>query len=403
MGQRLNQWLESLDRVRLPRSLRFLLVGLSGVGVNNGALLALVDWAGLPLLVAAALAIETSIWNNFLLNDAWTFGRGPRLRPWWARALAFHATAALAAGINLGLLALLVSAAGLHYVVANLLAIALAAGVNYGLSTIWTWRPKPFSLPSTLKGGGETSGAKNVVVIPTYNEAANIRALIGRILALGPAYQVLVVDDNSPDGTGELVASLAAREPRIHLLQRANKMGLGTAYIAGFREALALGADLIFQMDADLSHFRGDLPRLAQAVREADVVIGSRYVRGGSTVGWPWSRRFMSASTNAACRFLLGLPVHDATGGFKCWRRQVLESLPLAQTHSTGFAFQIEMNYLAWQAGFRMVEVPVTFVDRRAGHSKMSLGIALEAALLILRLSLGSPQRYTLSAPQRGR
>jgi dolichol-phosphate mannosyltransferase len=396
-------WLSRLDALPVPRPARFLLVGLSGVGVNSGALFAFVEWAGLPLLLAAALAIETSIWNNFLLNDAWTFGRGRRLRPRWTRALAFHGTAATAAAINLGRLMLLVSSAGLHYLPANLIAIAVAAGVNYSVSTLWTWRPKPFSLPPSWARGGEPLrvDAKKVVVIPTYNEEANIKPLLISVLGLGPDYQAVVVDDGSPDGTGDIVAAMAAKNPRIHLIRRPAKLGLGTAYVVGFREAMALGTDAVFQMDADFSHDPADLPRLAEALREADVAIGSRYVPGGSTVGWTAGRRLVSAAANLGCRLMLGVPIKDVTGGFKGWRRRVIEALPLERIRSTGFAFQIETNYLAWQSGFAMREVPIAFMDRRLGRSKASLGIALEMAALVLRLSLGSPQPYLVGAPRR--
>lgn len=389
-------WLSRLDALPVPRPVRFLLVGLSGVAVNNGALFTFVEWAGLPLLFAAALAIETSIWNNFLLNDIWTFGRGPRLRPWWTRALAFHGTAATAAGINLGLLMLLVSSAGLHYLPANLIAIAVAATVNYSVSALWTWRPKPFSLPKSSARRSEPlkADAKKVVVIPTYNEAANIKPLLTRILGLGVDYYAVVVDDSSPDGTGDIVAAMTGRNPRIYLIRRPAKLGLGTAYVAGFRQAMALGADAVFQMDADFSHDPADLPRLAEALADADVAIGSRYVPGGSTVGWPLSRRIMSAVANLGGRLMLGVPIKDVTGGFKGWRRDVIESLPLDEIRSTGFAFQIETNYLAWQAGFSIAEVPIAFVDRKLGRSKASFGIALEMAALVLRLSLGSPRAH---------
>ncbi len=400
------RWWSRLDALPVPRPVRFLLVGLSGVAVNNGALFTFVEWAGLPLLFAAALAIETSIWNNFLLNDAWTFGRSPRLRPWWTRALAFHGTAATAAGINLGLLMLLVSSAGLHYLPANLIAIAVAAGVNYSVSALWTWRPKPFSLPPSSARGGEPlkADARKVVVIPTYNEATNIKPLLTRILGLGlDYYYVVVVDDGSPDGTGDIVAAMAARNPRIHLIRRPAKLGLGTAYVAGFRRAMALGADAVFQMDADFSHDPADLPRLAEALAKADVAIGSRYVPGGSTAGWTAGRRLVSAAANLGCRLMLGIPVKDVTGGFKGWRRRAIEALPLDQVRSTGFAFQIETNYLAWQSGFCIAEVPIAFVDRKFGRSKASFGIALEMAALVLRLSLGSPQPYLLGAAGRRR
>ena len=232
------------------------------------------------------------------------------------------------------------------------------------------------------------AGKRTIVVVPTYNEAGNVEQVVDSILAQGPGFEVLIVDDASPDGTGDLVAAKAADEPRLHLLRRSGKLGLGTAYVAGFREALRLGADLIAQMDADLSHDPEELPRFVAAAEEADVVIGSRYVKGGSTPGWPWHRRLISGGMGLACRLLLRIPVKDPTSGFKCWRRQVLEELPLDKVRSRGFAFQIEMNHMCWRAGYRMVELPVTFVDRQRGTSKMSLAISVEAAALLCRLSL---------------
>lgn len=228
-----------------------------------------------------------------------------------------------------------------------------------------------------------------LVVVPTYNEAANVEPLIDAILAQGPQFEVLVVDDASPDGTGDIVAARAAGEPRLHLLRRPEKLGLGTAYVAGFREALRLGAALVVQMDADFSHDPRELDRLAAASEGADVVVGSRYVAGGTTPGWPWYRRLISRGMGLACRLALRIPVRDVTGGFKCWRRRVLEELPLENVRSRGFAFQIEMNHVSWRAGYRIVEAPVTFVERQRGRSKMSLGITMEAALLLWRLSLG--------------
>jgi dolichol-phosphate mannosyltransferase len=365
-----------------------MLVGASGVVVNSGMLWLLKGSGGLPLAAASALAIETAIWNNFLLNDAWTFFE-ERRRSWWVRALAFHATAATAASINLGLLLVLVTWPGLNYLIANLIAIAAAASVNYGVSTLWTWRPaspRPRETSESQRDMG-----RNIVVVPTYNEAQNVERLVEAVLAQGPDYEVLIVDDASPDGTGDLVAARASNEPRLHLLRRKGKLGLGTAYVDGFQEAIRLGAGLVLQMDCDFSHDPAALPWLVAAAAQADVVIGSRYVAGGETVGWPRHRRLISEGASLACRALLGIPMRDVTGGFKCWRRQVLENLPLENVRCRGFAFQIEMNYLCWRDGYSAMEVPVTFVDRQQGRSKMSLAITLEAAALLWRLALGTP------------
>jgi dolichol-phosphate mannosyltransferase len=357
------------------------------VGVNSGMLWLLRSGAGLPLPAASAVAIETAIWNNLLLHDLWTFHAERHQRPWWTRAGAFHATAATAALINLGLLLALVTWAGMHYLIANLIAIGIAATVNYSVSALWTWRP-PAPRPRAASEGQSRSG-KKIVVVPTYNEAKNVERLVEAVLAQGPDYEVLVVDDASPDGTAEIVTARAEGEPRLHLLRRNGNLGLGAAYVDGFLEAMRLGADLVLQMDCDLSHDPADLPRLAATA--ADMTSGSRFVAGSGTVGWPWHRRLVSRGASLACRGLLGVPLQDVTGGFKCWRRHVLEELPLEEVRCRGRAFEIEMNYLCWRAGYSMAEVPVTFVNRGQERSKLSLAITLEAAALLWRLSLGTP------------
>lgn len=227
------------------------------------------------------------------------------------------------------------------------------------------------------------------VVVPTYNEAENIIQLI-RLLLEDPRCRVLVVDDASPDGTGALVADLARAEPRVGLLARPGKLGLGTAYIAGFRRALAEGAEYIFEMDADFSHDPRYLPELrAAAENGADLVIGSRYVPGGGTTDWGLARRLISRGGNLYAGLILSLPVADATGGFRCYRRRVLEQLDLAAVRSNGYAFQIEMAYRAYRAGFRIAEVPIIFPDRRVGRSKMSRRIVIEALINVWKLRLG--------------
>lgn len=227
------------------------------------------------------------------------------------------------------------------------------------------------------------------VVVPTYNEAENIGQLIPRLLAY-PRIRVLVVDDASPDGTGATVAELARAEPRVGLLARPGKLGLGTAYLAGFRRALAEGAQFIFEMDADFSHDPRYLPDLlAAAEAGADLVIGSRYVPGGGTTDWGLLRRLISRGGNLYAGLLLGLPVADATGGFRCYRRRVLEELDLDRVRSNGYAFQIEMAYRTLRAGFRVAEVPIIFPDRRVGKSKMSRRIVAEALINVWKLRFG--------------
>ncbi|WP_129670414.1 polyprenol monophosphomannose synthase [Candidatus Chloroploca sp. Khr17] len=227
------------------------------------------------------------------------------------------------------------------------------------------------------------------VIVPTYNEAENIGQLIPRILE-HDRFRVLVVDDGSPDGTGDLVAEMARDQPRLGLLRRPGKLGLGSAYIAGFQRALAEGAEFIFEMDADFSHDPGYLPALlAAAEAGADLVLGSRYVAGGGTTDWGPGRQLISRGGNLYAGFILGLPVADATGGFRCYRRHVLERLELSRIRSNGYGFQVEMVYRVLQAGFTIREVPIIFPDRRVGRSKMSRRIVLEALINVWKLRFG--------------
>jgi dolichol-phosphate mannosyltransferase len=227
------------------------------------------------------------------------------------------------------------------------------------------------------------------VVIPTYNERENIPMLLPRVLEQSNL-SVLVVDDGSPDGTGDFVAAEAARNPRVHLIRRAGKQGLGTAYVAGFRYALAGGAQYIFEMDADFSHDPRYLPDLLHAAETAyDLVIGSRYVAGGGTTDWGLGRQMISRCGNLYARLILGLPLADMTGGYRCYRRQALEAIQLDRIKSNGYSFQIEMAYRVHQAGLRVGEVPIIFPDRRVGASKMSKNIVFEALYNVVKLRLG--------------
>jgi glycosyltransferase involved in cell wall biosynthesis len=218
-----------------------------------------------------------------------------------------------------------------------------------------------------------------LVVIPTYNEADSVLGVIERVLAADPRADVLVVDDGSPDGTAKLVAERAAGEPRLHLLERDAKQGLGAAYRAGFAWGLDRGYDALVEMDADLSHPPDRLPALLDGLAEADLVIGSRYVPGGRTVNWSPLRKAISRGGNAYVRLALGLPVHDSTAGYRAYRRQVLEALPVSAVRSNGYSFQVEMAHRTWQEGFRVLEVPITFTERATGVSKMSKRIVAEA------------------------
>ena len=226
---------------------------------------------------------------------------------------------------------------------------------------------------------------KVMVVIPTYNEADNLPAMFGELVALGiPGLQVLVVDDNSPDGTGRIADELAGRHPEeLHVIHRAGKLGLGTAYIGGFRYALDRGAEFIVQMDADFSHSPAYIAQFLEAIGEYDVVVGSRYVAGGRLdERWGWGRYLLSWWANSIyTRLILGLKVKDATAGFKCWRRRTLEGIGLERVRSNGYVFQVEMAYLTEKLGFRFLEVPIYFEDRRIGRSKMTVPVKIEAAL----------------------
>ena len=228
---------------------------------------------------------------------------------------------------------------------------------------------------------------KSLVIVPTYNERENIERIIEAILKQDPSIDVLIVDDGSPDGTGEMADAVAFRNPRVHAIHRAGKLGLGTAYVAGFKWALAREYEFIFEMDADFSHNPDRLPVFLQAIQPADLVLGSRYQNGQvNVVNWPMGRLFLSYSANIYARRVTGLPVFDATGGFKCFRRKVLESIDLDDIRSNGYAFQIEMTVRAWKKGFRIIEIPIVFVDRTEGSSKMSKRIVREAVWMVWRL-----------------
>lgn len=233
-----------------------------------------------------------------------------------------------------------------------------------------------------------------LVVVPTYNESENLPRLLPAILAQDPRLEVLVVDDASPDGTGKIADQIARSERRVHVLHRSGKLGLGTAYLAGFRWGLAEGYDVLLEMDADFSHDPLHLPRFLAAIESYDVVLGSRYLQGRVTVvNWPMGRLLLSYFANIYARWVTGLPVADATGGFKCFRSSVLTAIDLDSVESNGYAFQIEMSFRAWKKGFRIAEIPITFVDRDSGHSKMSKQIVREAVWKVWRLRLLSIAR----------
>lgn len=234
-----------------------------------------------------------------------------------------------------------------------------------------------------------------LIVVPTYNEKENIRELIEAVLGLGLDIEMLIIDDNSPDGTGEIVDGIAEADPRVHVIHREGKLGLGSAYITGFKWALAnTDAKHIFEMDADFSHNPASIPTFLEEIRDHDLVVGSRYLNGITVVNWPLSRLILSCGANIYTRIVTGLPLKDSTGGFKCFRREVLQELPLDTIRSDGYSFQIEMNFFCWKKGFRIKEIPIIFEDRRVGISKMSRRIIWEAAFMVWRLRFMNPRRW---------
>ncbi|MFC1728894.1 polyprenol monophosphomannose synthase [candidate division KSB1 bacterium] len=231
---------------------------------------------------------------------------------------------------------------------------------------------------------------KTLVIIPTYNESENISRIIDAVLPVADGIEVLVVDDNSPDGTADIVKEKISSSRSIHLLKREGKKGLGTAYVAGFKYAIENGFDYVFEMDADFSHDPKEIPHFLRAIEHYDLVLGSRYIHGVNVVNWPLKRLILSYGANMYTRIITGLPVMDSTGGFKCFRRSVLEAIDLDRIRSNGYAFQIEMTFKAWKKGFRIKEIPIVFVDRVEGTSKMSKKIIREAVIMVWKLRLFS-------------
>lgn len=236
---------------------------------------------------------------------------------------------------------------------------------------------------------------KTVIIIPTYNEFENLRPLLDAIFSYAPGTDILIIDDNSPDGTGQLADELHEQDPRVHVLHRAGKLGLGTAYIAGFKYAIEQHYDAAFEMDADFSHDPRYLPDFLAAIENADLVIGSRYVSGGDTPNWSLLRRFISGGGNTFARFMLDIPIHDCTAGYRCYRREVLERINLDGIQAQGYAFQVELVYRVIRQNFKIVEIPIIFMDRRVGKSKMSRKIFFEGFFWVLRTRFGKNRLFT--------
>jgi dolichol-phosphate mannosyltransferase len=231
---------------------------------------------------------------------------------------------------------------------------------------------------------------KILIIIPTYNELENLPKLLPEVLSKDEGINVLIVDDNSPDGTSAFVENEMKISNRIHLIKRSSKQGLGTAYIAGFKYALQNNFQIMFEMDADFSHDPKEIPRFLDEIKNSDVVLGSRYINGVNVINWPLRRLLLSSFANLYTRIITGLPVHDATGGYKCFNRKVLEAIDLDRIKSNGYAFQIEMTFKAWKKGFKVKEIPIIFVDRVKGKSKMSKKIVREAVTMVWKLRIKS-------------
>lgn len=232
---------------------------------------------------------------------------------------------------------------------------------------------------------------KTLVVIPTYDERDNVAAMAEALFAVDESLEILFVDDNSPDGTGDVIEGLIKNDSRIHCLHREKKEGLAKAYLAGFKRAIELGADRIVQMDCDFSHDPKDVPRLV--AEDADLVIGSRYIKGGATPGWPFKRRLISRMGGIFIRTVTGMPLKDPTGGFKCWKVSALKAMEYDTIESAGYSFQLEMNHRAWKTGLEIREIPIIFTDRVKGYSKISAGIAVESIKISLRLRFGKKKK----------
>jgi len=229
---------------------------------------------------------------------------------------------------------------------------------------------------------------KTIIITPTYNERQNIGELVEKVFKLNPDYHLLVVDDNSPDGTADFIRELQSHNSRLHLIEREGKLGLGTAYIRGFKYAIQNGYDAIVQIDADMSHDPNDIPEMVQRLANNDLILGSRYCDGVSVVKWPIRRLILSYGANLYTRIVTGMPLTDATSGFKCWKKEVLESLDLDKVRSRGYSFQIEMNFRAWCKGYKIKEIPIIFIDRTIGESKMNRSIVVEAVFMVWRLKI---------------
>jgi dolichol-phosphate mannosyltransferase len=364
--------------------LRFCVVGASGYAVNICAFaIALALCA--QHLVAAACGFGVAMVTNFAFNRRWTFASDDRALA--SQAARFFAVSVAACMVAATILELLVGTAGFPPLAAQPAAVIAATPLSFLGSKKWSFAEPAPAAPARLAARRNTW-----LIVPTYNEAENLERFVRKVLpqlaSASSEHRVLVVDDSSPDGTGEIADRLAAELDAVEVLHRAEKDGLGRAYAAGFERALAEGAELVMQMDVDFSHDPKHIPALIAAAGDADLVIGSRYVAGGGVTDWGLARRLLSRGGSWYARTVLSVPVKDLTGGFKCFRRELLERLAPRSFNTAGFGFQVETTYRAVRAGARVHEVPIRFRDRQAGTSKMSSRIVVEALWRVLALRL---------------
>jgi dolichol-phosphate mannosyltransferase len=381
---------------------KFCAVGACGYGVNMGAF-ALAVALSFQHLVAAGAAFAIAVGSNFWCNRRWTFAaRDGAPAPQAARFFAVSAAAFLVAAT---VLQLLVSTFGVPVLAAQAASVAAAAPLGFLGNRAWSFGGAARATVATVGPDHDPARPKTWLVLPTYNEAENLEPLVRQVLprlaSAAGEHRVLIVDDSSPDGSGAIADRLAAELDSVEVLHRREKDGLGRAYAAGFERALAEGAELVMQMDADFSHDPEAVPSLIAAARDADVVLGSRYVAGGGVTEWGLARRLLSRGGSWYARTLLGVGVRDLTGGFKCFRRDVLERLAFSGFQTAGFGFQVEVTYRALQSGARLREVPILFRDRRGGASKMSYRIVFEALWKVLELRLRRPIGGALLAQRR--
>jgi len=368
---------------------RFCVVGACGYAVNVCTFAISLALCA-QHLVAAACGFAVAMVTNFAWNRRWTFASNDRALA--GQAARFLAVSVAAWVVAAAILELLVGTAGLSPLAAQPAAVIAATPLSFLGARNWSFAERAFAEQVPGAPAAPAARRKTWLVIPTYNEAENLepfaRAVLPRLASAAGEHRVLIVDDSSPDGTGKIADRLAAELEAVEVLHRADKDGLGRAYAAGFERALAEGAELVMQMDVDFSHDPKHIPALIAAAQDADLVIGSRYVAGGGVSDWGLARRLLSRGGSWYARTVLRVPVKDLTGGFKCFRRELLERLAPRTFHTAGFGFQVETTYRAVRAGARVHEVPIRFRDRQAGTSKMSSRIVVEALWRVLALRL---------------